>query len=45
LGEYDTEMFINGIDRKQLIEYELNSLLPISDLSKILLDYKLEFQN
>jgi hypothetical protein len=45
LGEYDTEMNLSWIDRKELNELELIKLLPITDLPKIMTDYKKEIQN
>ena len=45
LGEYDTEMNLSWIDRKELNESELLKLLPITDLPKIMADYKREIQN
>jgi len=45
LGEYDTEMNLSWIDRKELNELEFQNLLPITDLPKIMADYKREFQN
>jgi hypothetical protein len=45
LGEYDTEMNLSWIERKELNETELTKLLPITDLPKILADYKREIQN
>jgi hypothetical protein len=45
LGEYDTEMNLSWIERKELNEAELIKLLPITDLPKIMTDYKKEIQN
>jgi hypothetical protein len=45
LGEYDTEMNLSWIERKELNEAELINLLPITDLPKIMTDYKKEIQN
>lgn len=45
LGEYDTEMNLSWIERKVLNESELRKLLPITDLPKIMADYKKEIQN
>ena len=45
LGEYDTEMNLSYIDKKELDEKEVNSLFPITDLPKIIHNYKLEYSN
>ena len=45
LGEYDTEMNLSWIERKELNESESIKLLPITDLPKIMTDYKKEIQN
>jgi hypothetical protein len=45
LGEYDTEMNLSWIDRKELNESELLKLLPITDLPKVMADYKREILN
>jgi hypothetical protein len=45
IGEYDTEMNLSWIERKELNEKELTKLLPITDLPKIMADYKKEIQN
>jgi hypothetical protein len=45
LGEYDTEMNLSWIERKELNETELTKLLPIANLPKIMADYKKEIQN
>lgn len=40
LGEYDTEMNVSWIERKKLNNAEIKHLLPITDLPKIMNDFK-----
>lgn len=44
LGEYDTEMYINRIDKK-ILDKETKDLIPIKRLPDILNQLKLEFSN
>ncbi len=45
LGEYDTEMCLSWIDKKELDETELEQLFPLKNLPLILQEYKLEMSN
>jgi hypothetical protein len=45
LGEYDNEMYLSGINKKRLDENEVSTLLPISELPRIVTDYKMEYNN
>ncbi|MBL7914774.1 MAG: hypothetical protein JNL49_06975 [Bacteroidia bacterium] len=45
LGEYDTEMSLSWIEKKELDEREVDILYNLSELPKILSDYKIESRN
>jgi hypothetical protein len=45
LGEFDSSMYISGIDKRLLIEEEISNLIPIKNLPEILLAYKFEINN
>lgn len=45
LGEYNTEMYLNTIDKKLLKENDIKNLIPIRSLPKLLNQLKLEVSN
>jgi len=45
LGEFNAEMYISGIKKKLLIEAEVDDLVTLKDLPKIVLEYQLELNN
>jgi hypothetical protein len=45
LGEFDSSMYISGIDKRLLIEEEISNLIPIQNLPEILLAYKFKINN
>ena len=45
LGEYDTEMSLDSITKKELNEDEVSELFPITDLPVIIKNYKMELNN
>jgi hypothetical protein len=45
LGEYDTEMYLSYIDKKELNENEVEKLFPIRILPQIIKEYQFELNN